>query len=269
MTEALAPVLKWPGAKWRLAGWITERMPTHEVYLEPFLGSGAVFFSKAPAKAEILNDLDGRVVNLFRVIRERPGELAAAVEMTPWSRQEYYASYAVSKDPLEDARRFLVRSWQSHGIKLFHRTGWRCAPLPTNRGRSYVGDWDALPPRILATARRLRMAEIECRPYEDLLDRFRSSEVLVYADPPYLLTTSNAYYKHPMTEEEHATLLGALSVHPGPVLLSGYRHPLYQALDRAGWASVSRIAKAEKGREREECLWINPVAQEAMEGRLF
>ncbi len=269
-TAPIGPVLKYPGAKWSLASWIVAHMPPHKVYVEPFFGSGAVFFRKEPTRAEIINDLDDRVVNLFRVIRERKEELAAAVEMTPWARAEYYACYERSDDSVEDARRFLVRCWQAHGIKLFHRTGWRCAPLPDKRGRTYAGDWSVLPARILATAERLKAAEIENRPFDHVLPRFRGEKVLVYADPPYLLPSSNAYYRHKMAEDEHERLLALLSEHPGPVLLSGYDHPLYRRLEELwGWRRVFAIARAEKGREREEVLWINPVASEAIDGRLF
>src|SRR5690554_1056987 len=111
--SSMKPVLKYPGSKWNIAKWIISFMPPHTTYLEPFFGSGAVFFQKPPSKVEMINDIDGNVVNLFRVIREHPEELAALIEMTPWARDEYYASYEKTGDSLEDARRFLVRCWQA------------------------------------------------------------------------------------------------------------------------------------------------------------
>ena len=122
---AVKPVLKYAGAKWRLADWIGGLLPPHEIYLEPFFGSGAVFFRKAPARLETINDIDGNVVNLFRVLREQTEQLAALVELTPWARDEYYASYEKSGNDLEDARRFLVRCWQAFGTMTAARTGWR------------------------------------------------------------------------------------------------------------------------------------------------
>lgn len=86
-------VLKYPGAKNRLAEWIISFIPEHRVYLELFFGSGAVFFNKDPAKIETLNDLDGEVYNLFKVIRDRPEEFAKSLEMTPYSREEYENAY--------------------------------------------------------------------------------------------------------------------------------------------------------------------------------
>ena len=74
-------VLKYPGAKNRLANWICSFIPDHEVYCEPFFGSGAVFFNKPKAKIETVNDLDGKVINYFRVIREHPAELARLLSL--------------------------------------------------------------------------------------------------------------------------------------------------------------------------------------------
>lgn len=82
-------MLKYPGSKWRIAEWIVSMMPEHKSYLEPFFGSGAVFFTKKPSRIETINDLDGEIVNLFRVIRERSEELERAVALTPYRRKEY------------------------------------------------------------------------------------------------------------------------------------------------------------------------------------
>lgn len=69
-------VLKWQGRKWSIESRIVELMSKHKIYLESFFGSEAVFFTKAPCNTEILNDLDGEVVNLFKCIRNYPEELA-------------------------------------------------------------------------------------------------------------------------------------------------------------------------------------------------
>lgn len=81
-------VLKWPGSKWSIADEIIQIMPKHKIYLEPFFGSGAVFFSKKPCNTEILNDLDGEIVNLFKEIRDNSEKLSLTIEFTPYSREE-------------------------------------------------------------------------------------------------------------------------------------------------------------------------------------
>lgn len=82
-------VLKYPGAKWRIADWIISYMPGHRSYLEPYLGSGAVYFNKPQSPIETISDVDSDVVNLFRCIREDSGRLSSLVSATPYSRQEY------------------------------------------------------------------------------------------------------------------------------------------------------------------------------------
>ena len=103
-------ILKYPGAKQRIAGWIIENMPEHEVYLEPYFGSGAVFFSKRPVKIETLNDIDGDIYNYFYVIRNNAAELTRLIEMTPYSQEEYekcFIENSADDDPVERARKFV------------------------------------------------------------------------------------------------------------------------------------------------------------------
>ena len=82
-------IVKYPGAKWRLAPWIISHFPKHHSYLEPFFGSGAVFFNKPPSNIETINDLDGEVVNFFDCIRKDPERLARNLFLTPYSREVY------------------------------------------------------------------------------------------------------------------------------------------------------------------------------------
>lgn len=80
------PLLRYHGGKWKLAPWILRHLPPHRVYVEPFGGGGSVLLQKPRSYAEVYNDLDGEIVNLFRVARERGEELAQAVELTPFAR---------------------------------------------------------------------------------------------------------------------------------------------------------------------------------------
>lgn len=274
---SIRPVLKYPGSKYSVADWIVSHMPSHHVYLEPYFGSGGVFFAKKPVKVETVNDIDGQVVNLFRVIRERPEELAWMVEFTPWARREQQdiltsASdveyFITTGDPLEDARRLLVRLWMSHGGRTSDRSGWR-HNIQANRGNcSKV--WQKLPARILAVAKRLKDAQIECMPALELISKYRHSEVLIFADPPYVLSTrkQRRQYKHEMSDVDHVALLDALGTHPGPVLLSGYGCELYDERLKH-WERRTCHAMAEGGREREEVLWLNPVAAQNSTQILF
>ena len=99
------PALRYYGGKFRLAPWIIGHFPVHECYVEPFGGAMSVLLRKAPARYEVYNDLDREVVNLFRVLRERPEEFIRAIELTPYSRAEQLLAFEPApEDELERAR---------------------------------------------------------------------------------------------------------------------------------------------------------------------
>lgn len=252
----MKPYIRWPGAKWLLANWIAEQLPVHTQYLEPYCGSAAVFFHKEPAEHEMLNDLNGDIVNLFRVVRSNSLDLIEQINLTPWSREEYNASYETAESEIEQARRFLVRCWQAHGTRLNGKTGWR------HRGPSSGGAttslWKQLPDRLTATIDRLKDAEIECMPALDIIAAY--PDALLYVDPPYELSTRQGkMYSHELTTKDHEDLLFALLRHRGPVVLSGYAHPLYdEAL--TNWQRLTMPALAEHGKQQTEVLWLNPQA---------
>lgn len=149
-------VAKVPGSKWRLAREIVARLPRRRVYVEPFFGSGAVLMAKPRWPSELINDIDSRVVALFRVLRDRPDELARAVSLTPFSREEWDEVRSASADgddgesggDLEVARRFLVESWMTHGNNSTGAHGWRHDGPNGRRGKSVAQEWASLPAKI-------------------------------------------------------------------------------------------------------------------------
>lgn len=253
-------VLHYPGSKWSLAEWIIEHMPPHAVYLEPFFGSGAVLFNKQPSSLETINDIDGDVINLFKMIRDSSAELAQAVYWTPYSRDEYLSSHNPANDELERARRFLVRCWQSIRVKTGSISGWKCRGTADDSYR--VKQWNDLPEKILTVAERLKDVQIESRPAMQVIQRYNRPDVLIYADPPYMLDTRNGtIYQSEMTTQDHMELLDALDSHSGPVILSGYASPLYDER-LCFWRREERQQIIENGTARTEVLWINRVADE-------
>lgn len=245
-----------------MADWIISIMPPHKSYLEPFFGSGAVFFKKLPSRIETINDLDGEIVNLFRCIREKPKELAWAVALTPYSRCEYEQAWKRFKEGgpcegVEVARETLVRYWQGYGSTVAYKGGWKNDVA----GREYAYDvrnWKKLPGRIEAVAERLKEAQIEQLPAVELIRRFKRPDVLIYADPPYVASTRKGrqYVVDMVEDRQHIELLETLKGHPGPVILSGYENDLY---DRSlkGWIKLHKKAYAEGGRDRTETVWLN------------
>lgn len=265
MTPTVKPILRFPGAKWQIAAWVVAHLPPHTRYCEPFFGSGAVFFHKPTAAHEVLVDVDADVVNLFTLLRDRPADLIRAIDLTPWSRHEFDQAREATDDPIERARRFAVRCWQSYGNAGAQRNnGWRHTGerLPLNNTTTV---WRQLPARLAAVVDRLKHAHIECRPAVEVITRLQSPDVLLYCDPPYLRSTRGGarYYRHELTDADHVALLQVLQAHPGPVVLSGYHAPLY-ATHLADWSTVERLALVEHGQARCEVLWLNRCAVERL-----
>lgn len=253
-------VLKWPGAKWSIANKIIELIPKHKIYLEPFFGSGAIFFSKTPCNTEILNDLDNEVVNLFKCIRNKSDELAKLIYFTPYSREEYKESYDRSGSDVERARQFLIRANMARAGMQYYSSSWRHAGpvLGATCKQRVSGDWNKLPERILEAAVRLKDAEIENTNALDLIKKYNRKDCLIYVDPPYLLSTRRQrYYNIEMTDEqEHEELIKILKKHSGPVMLSGYDSDLYNDL-LSDWHKKEINTMAEQGKKRVEIIWTN------------
>lgn len=250
-------LLNYPGAKWGMAGRIVAMMPKHRSYLEPFFGIGAVLFSKPPSAIETVNDIDGDITNFFTVLRERPEELARLVSLTPYSREAFNDAHENrGADPLDRAHRFAIRSKMGHGFKTYEKTGFKIDVYA--RERSYCVDcWNRLPQGLAEAALRLKGVQIENQPALDLIRKFNHDNVLIYADPPYLLNTRGGkQYRFEMTEQDHVELLEALKQHRGPVILSGYPSEMY-ARELKDWTCVTQKAYNQNSAPRTEVLWCN------------
>lgn len=250
-------LLNYPGSKWGMAAQIVSLMPKHRSYLEPFFGSGAVLFSKPPSAIETVNDIDGDIVNFFRVLRERPEDLAEAISLTPYSRDAFNDAHENrGTDDFDRAYRFAIRSKMGHGFKTYQKTGFKIDVYA--RERSYcVGCWNRLPSDILEAARRLKGVQIENQNALDLIRKFNHDNVLIYADPPYLLETRGGkIYRYEMNEQDHLDLLDALKQHKGPVILSGYPSEMYDR-ELKDWNRITRKSYNQKADQRTEVLWCN------------
>ncbi|VBA46749.1 DNA adenine methylase [Mycobacterium pseudokansasii] len=252
-------VLRYPGSKWSLAGAIIQHFGPHYHYVEPFFGSGAVFFSKEASQHEVINDTNGSVVNLFRALRDHTEDLCWALEATPWSRDEYVDSDILTGDPVEDARRFVVRCWQAHASDLAKKTGWKSRGVKQRAG-GMSHRWQKVPDQLRVLAWRLSDAEIDHRPAIEVIKRHAGADCLIYADPPYVHSSrTQTMYGFEMTDAEHVELLETLRAHPGPVVLSAYATDLYADM-LSDWATHElKPPKVEKGAARTEVLWVKPA----------
>lgn len=249
-------VLKYPGAKNRLAPWICQYIPTnHLVYLEICAGSLAILLNKPRSHIETVNDLDGEITNFFTVLRDRTEELERKIALTPFSRREYERAYDECTDDIESARRFAVKCWMGFGCGNLYRNGFKSGQQAHSPNPAKA--WAELPETLLTAAQRLKGVQIENLPAIELIGRYDTDDVFIYADPPYLHGTRKNYlYKHEMSNAEHKELLDALIVHPGKVLISGYDNNLYNTV-LSGWNKVQKNTRAEGGRKRTETLWMN------------
>ncbi|WP_295356820.1 DNA adenine methylase [uncultured Succiniclasticum sp.] len=263
----IEPVLRWPGAKWRIAPWIVNMFPRHEVYLEPFFGSGAVFFNKSPSGTETINDIDGEIINLFSVCRDCPEELAKRIEMTPYGRDEYLASLEPLEyvDPVEAARRFLVRTWQGFGGKTNRQASWAHDRTNLVFRPKY---WSILPDRILNVVTRLKQVQIECMNALELIPMYNSKNTLLYVDPPYLKRDrTNLHYRHEFSSvSEHEQLLELCLQHKGPCIISAYDDPIYEAA-LSDWDKKCMQVATNAGGSAKEIVFLNPKV--TFEQRLF
>lgn len=263
------PLLRYHGGKWMLAPWIIEHLPPHRVYVEPFGGAASVLLRKPRSYAEVYNDLDDEVVNLFRVVRERSAELTSALIFTPYARSEFNEAYRRAKDPLERARRFVVRAamgFGTSGLLVGGRTGFRArAYRITNSG---VHDWKSYPPTIRRVAKRLRGVTIECKPALEVIAHQDRADTLFYVDPPYThaervsVAEGHRAYAHEMSDADHERLAEVLRGVRGMVVLSGYYSELYGRL-YGDWRCIERQALADGASPRTEVLWFNPAAESA------
>lgn len=268
MTNAdLKPPFAYFGGKTSLAPRITALLPPHRHYVEPFAGSLAVLLAKPRSRMETVNDLDRSLVTFWRVLRERPADLARACALTPHSRSEWESCADLDAgDELEQARRVWVRLSQGRSGR-FYRAGWRHYVDPGGVGTAFPSYLDGYVERMAAAAERLHHVTLECRPALELIDRYGAhQDVLLYVDPPYLGSTraNDRSYRHEMlADEEHRGLAAALRRCTAAVVLSGYGSPLYDQELYPDWHRQTFVAGTGQGPDgsgrsnRTEVVWSN------------
>lgn len=261
------PVLRWHGGKWLLAPWIISHFPKHRVYVEPFGGAGSVLMRKPPAYAEIWNDLDGDVVNLFRVLRSSDAhELVRQLRLTPFSRVEFNTAYVPDLDPVEKARRLVIRSFMGFGSNGHNRaTGFRANS--NSSGTTPAHDWQNYPDSLAMVVERLAGVTVESKDAKAVMAQHDGKDTLHYVDPPYVFATRadlSKDYAHELTDDDHAELLVFLRGLDGMVVMSGYPSEMYDTALH-DWHRVEREALADGAAKRTEVLWINPAASAGLD----
>lgn len=258
------PPFPYSGGKITTAPHIASLFPAHRHYVEPFCGGLAVLLAKDRSTMETVNDLDGDLMNFWKVLRDRPQDLARVCALTPHSLADWRECADLSiGDDLERARRVWVRLAQSRAGR-FYRSGWRHYVNPGAVGTAFPSYLDGYVQRMAAAAERLHHVSLECRPALDMITKYgRSPDVLLYVDPPYLGSTranDKAYRHELMSDDEHRELATALRSCQASVVLSGYPSTLYDDELYSDWHRVTFTTGTGQGdgwSNRTEVLWSN------------
>lgn len=262
------------GAKLRIARRIVETLPPHNAWVEAFCGSAAITLAKTPAQIEVINDLDGQIVNLFEQLRTNAEELCRVVALTPYAREEYERARTDSlhADPLERARGFLVATMMTVNATIGSgRAGFSYTQSFAREGReARVNRWYNLPERLQNVVERLRGIRVENRDARELLCMFADRPAtLVYLDPPYFVKREHRYVVDADDEKFHVELLETCKKAKCMIIISGYETKLYEEMltRKSGWhkIGIETHTRDTSGKDyaRREVLWTNSIFQKA------
>jgi len=256
------------GAKLRIVSQIVRSLPPHNAWVEAFCGSAALTLAKPAAPIEVINDLNGEIVNLFQQLRDDPDVLCKAVALTPYARSEYLLARSSGhvNDPVERARRFLVSTMMTvNGTYGSKNAGFSFAKSYSRNNReARVNRWYNLPDRLARVVERLRSVRIESMDARELVKMFSDRPAtLVYLDPPYFIKRSHRYVVEAEDESFHTELLQICLRSRCMILVSGYANALYDSLlvEKGGWQreTIQTKTRDTSGRDyrRTEVLWKN------------
>ncbi|BDY33191.1 DNA adenine methylase [Mycolicibacterium mageritense] len=265
-----APPMAYYGGKTRLAAKIAALLPAHAHYIEPFAGGLSVLLAKRPSRMETVNDLDGLLMTFWRVLRDKPEQLARACALTPHSRAEHALTRGTELDGVDEieiARLVWVQITQSRGGTMRSSTGWRSYINPGGNSTGMPGYLSAYVDRMAAAAERLHHVSLESRPALELVAKYGAHpKCCLYVDPPYLGDTRSARgggngYRVDMPDHaDHVELLWALMGCQASVVVSGYPSDLYDDALR-GWDRVEIPHMTGQGnadnQARTEVIWSN------------
>lgn len=257
--------LRYFGGKWALAPWIIPHMPPHRIYVEPFGGAASVLLRKPRSQVEVYNEIDDEIVGIFRILQDRTQcrELIRRLCRTPYSRREFERAFEATADPVDRARRAIVRCYMAfHHSALFNPKKTTFADARHKwGGAGKSAEWASYPRTLAAVCRRLRGVIIENSDALRVIRVQDTPETLFFVDPPYVPETRDmsARYRHEMTRAQHEELLALLCGIKGMAMVSGYPTALYDGLLR-GWRRIERrhYAAGHGPQARTEVLWLSP-----------
>lgn len=263
------PALRYYGGKWNLAPWIISHLPPHHSFIDLCGGGASVLLRKERSNLETYNDLDGNVVNFFRVLRDEPDALIQKIKLTPWAREEHELSRQSCEDKVESARRFFVSLWMSMrgGHHSKESKTWRVTR--DARGRGVYDSMSRQERNLYNIAERFFDVQIENDDAMNVFRRFDKDGAVFYFDPPYIKDTRSSpdTYLIEQSDQFHIDASGSFQEAKGFVLVSGYNCALYNELyDQNGWYRVDKDSQVNGGGVRTESLWLSPRTWDALHG---
>jgi DNA adenine methylase len=257
----------WYGGKFSHLDWLLPVLPPCHHYCEPFGGSAAILLNRTPSPVETYNDLDGEVVNFFKVLRQERDRLIESIGLTPFSREEF--AQACELDPhlpeFERARRFYVRARQVRtGLAQTATVGrWANCKNTSRAGMSgVISRWLGGIEDLTFIAERLLRVQIENRPAIDVIKLYDSRDTLFYCDPPYVHGTrgDTKSYGYELTDDEHRQIAKVLNSIKGLVAISNYQCDLMdESYPAPKWKKLLSPLKTIHSTKdkRQEVLWVN------------
>lgn len=278
----------WYGGKGNFLGRLKPLVPHAMIYCEPFGGAASLLFAREPDPIEVYNDLDGRLINLFRAIQDaaRFRRLRRRLHWTLYSRAEFELALEVMRlderglaDPDDLAwATFIAFNW-AHASNPRSPGNW-ARSVTVKAGQSQkVSAFRGKLLRLRRYRDRLARVLIEQRPALEVMDYWDRPEAVFYVDPPYVAATrartcEHHRYRHELSEDEHRELVHVLLGLEAAVVVSGYNHEIYGPLDEAGWQrrefetfafaalTGGRQGRPRKRPKRTEVVWRNARAME-------
>jgi len=268
----------WLGSKATMLDTILPNIPKHRHYVEPFCGTAIVYLHKQPAKISTLNDIDGNIVNFFRVLQDsnKTRELLRRLRYTPWARAEYKRACLLlssnrALDEITRAWAFYVAQYMSMKASYYADPAGKWFKYKLNIRRSPV-DYQIFISkvrRLVDNALKLRQCQILNDDGVEVMKRFDHEEVFMFVDPPYPSTTVRSKSRIYMTEyndELHYRLIDFVRNAKSKIMLASYPNDLYDQLLDYGWVRIDKVkricagnytSKRKKQPSRIESLYLN------------
>ena len=252
------------GGKYNYASKLIPLFPEHTRYVEVFGGAGNVLIQKPLFKAEVFNDINSDIVNLFRVLRTDYDAFIEKIENVPYSREEFFAfseRLKTETDALQRAVMWYAVANMNWRAGRFGTPTFKTAIPKMRRGPAF--NFKNKTSRLHEIRDRLRDVIIENKDFASILDLYDSEDTFFYLDPPYLPETrkSTNDYQHEMSYEDHERLIDILKGIKGKAMLSGYSNELYEALEWTTYSfetvAYSALVKNRKKPKRTEMVYMN------------